>query len=287
MRKPARRIVFFIILLHIPFSLLALNLNAEIERLEKKVQSGAGDKYEALADLGYLLQLAGELEKASLVWLEAASLDQAHGNKAFLEAASCFVAMGDMDKAMSTLQLIKTNDTALQFRTRYLEAYVQTFMDRNTNSFEALLSDPQSTEYMPALYYMLGRLGKTAYFNKLLEEYPQSPEAKLLEGQNVKPVYTALWFFYPSWESDFSVLESIKQEIVQVGLFGNKENADLMLEKLSASGFSSTALIVRRTVNEKEYWAVGVKPGIDTKKTIAALKAVGFDAFLVSLQEAL
>ncbi|MDR2150333.1 MAG: hypothetical protein LBO67_05875 [Spirochaetaceae bacterium] len=283
------RLFFLIVLLGTTFNgaTEALSLHAEIQRLEKQAQSNAGaDKYKTFVELGQLLQLAGEWERAAQVWLNAASLDPAAGTEPVFKAATCFIALGDMNKALSALQSITGTGALVQGRVRYLKAYSETAQYKNTKSFELLLSDPQCVAYRPALYYLLGKLsGITGYFTKLLEEYPRSPEARILKGKQVQPAYTALWFFYPGWEG-VTVAESVeKPGILQVGLFEHENNARLMVLRLSEAGFAA-ATVIQRTINKKEYWAVGVPPGLDANKTITALKAAGFEAFLVNLQAA-
>ncbi|MDR2808878.1 MAG: SPOR domain-containing protein [Spirochaetaceae bacterium] len=281
------RIVFLILLscTTLNGTVSAISFYAEVQRLEKRIQSkeiSAADKYKTLVELGQLLQLAGELERASQVWLTAAAVDPSNGDEARLKAAACFIAIGDMDEAYSALHLISTRDALVQFRVRCLKAYVETYQNKNTKSFEALLSDPQSAADRPALYYLLGKVsGMSGYFTKLLEEYPHSLEARIVKREQVQPAYTALWFFYPDWEG--VAVEERKKEssIAQVGLFENEGNARLMAQRLSEAGFGS-ATVIRRTINKKEYWAVGVTPDADVRKTIAALKAKGFDAFLVT-----
>jgi cell division septation protein DedD len=67
--------------------------------------------------------------------------------------------------------------------------------------------------------------------------------------------------------------------MLQTGLFGREENARTMAERLRKAGF--TPVIVRKTVNGGEHWAVGVAPGADPSRTILLLKDRGFESFPV------
>jgi hypothetical protein len=67
--------------------------------------------------------------------------------------------------------------------------------------------------------------------------------------------------------------------MLQTGLFGREENARAMAERLRETGF--TPVILRKTVNGREHWAVGVAPGADSSRTMLLLKDRGFESFPV------
>jgi hypothetical protein len=62
---------------------------------------------------------------------------------------------------------------------------------------------------------------------------------------------------------------------LQTGLYSQQANADKQMENLKKAGFSP--LLESR--NEK--WAVMVPAGADTNRTIAELRAAGFESFPV------
>jgi tetratricopeptide (TPR) repeat protein len=67
--------------------------------------------------------------------------------------------------------------------------------------------------------------------------------------------------------------------LIQAGLYKNKGNANLQLNRLKAAGFN--AGISSRTVSGEAYWTVSIRiPSDSTQKdTIQRLKEHGFDAF--------
>jgi cell division protein FtsN len=64
---------------------------------------------------------------------------------------------------------------------------------------------------------------------------------------------------------------------LQTGLFGKEENAQAMVSRLGAKGFSAS--VSQRPVNGATYWAVTVPPGANSSQTILRLKDAGFEAF--------
>jgi tetratricopeptide (TPR) repeat protein len=64
---------------------------------------------------------------------------------------------------------------------------------------------------------------------------------------------------------------------LQTGIYSREANAQAQFTNLIKAGF--TPSIELRTVNGNEMWAVIVPAGSDTNKTIASLRAAGFDSF--------
>jgi cell division septation protein DedD len=67
--------------------------------------------------------------------------------------------------------------------------------------------------------------------------------------------------------------------VLQAGLYKNRKNAALQVNRLKAAGFN--AAVSSRTVSGEAYWSVSINiPSDSTQKdTIQRLKEYGFDAF--------
>jgi len=66
---------------------------------------------------------------------------------------------------------------------------------------------------------------------------------------------------------------------LQTGIFSRQANAQAQVTKLKNAGFSPS--IERRIVNNSEMWAVTVPAGANQTQTVNALRAAGFESFLV------
>ncbi|MCL2800968.1 MAG: SPOR domain-containing protein [Treponema sp.] len=66
---------------------------------------------------------------------------------------------------------------------------------------------------------------------------------------------------------------------LQTGIYSQQANAQTQVTNLRNAGF--TASIERRLVNNSEMWAVTVPVGANQTQTVNALRAAGFDSFLV------
>jgi hypothetical protein len=179
------------------------------------------------------------------------------------------------------------------------------------------MDDPGYGDLKPAVYYTLWKIsGADTYRNRLLAEYPSSPEARIIEdGQTVAARPLALWVLFPGREGILqgapvisapsapasagsvpaaSVLAANpparapegsaasggrEAAVLQTGLFSREENARAMAERLKTAGFE--ARISPRTVNGTAYWAVSVPSGPEINGTILALKNAGFESFPV------
>jgi tetratricopeptide (TPR) repeat protein len=71
----------------------------------------------------------------------------------------------------------------------------------------------------------------------------------------------------------------ISARVLQTGLYKNKRNANLQLNRLKEAGFNAS--VSNRTVSGEAYWTVSIRiPSDSTQKdTIQRLKERGFDAF--------
>jgi cell division septation protein DedD len=294
-------------------------LAEEIKAAEKIIQtpqvSGA-DKHAAFLRLAKLLRLSGDMEKAAAAWTDAAFAESGkRDDDALLEAAYCFIAIGDMEKAEASIKtvLLTGTDSAALFRARYLAAQLQAFMASETALLVNLAHDPNYERYNPAIYYTIWKVSHDErYKTRLLLEYPVSPEALIVKGEaSAVATDSAMWLLFPARElaSAASAASNAAPaassaatpasppapttpppaaasaqpaanptgHVLQTGLFSKELNARTQIVQLNAAGFQ--ALVQERTVNGRQHWAVIVVPGPDIEQTMRQLKQKGFDSF--------
>jgi hypothetical protein len=295
-------------------------LAEEIKTAEKTIQtpqvSGA-DKHAAFLRLAKLLRLSGNIEKAADAWTDAAFAEPGkRDDDALLEAAYCFIAIGDMEKAeasIKTILLTGTNSAAL-FRARYLAAQLQAFRANETALLVNLAHDANYERYKSAIYYTIWTVSHDErYKAQLLLEYPSSPEALIVKGDpSAVATDSAMWLLFPGRElvSAGSVAPTVSETtpasppppttaqlaltpppvaasaqptlspsgtVLQTGLFSVELNARAQIAQLNAAGFQ--AFLQERTVSGHQYWAVLVVPSAGTEQTMQQLKQKGFDSF--------
>ncbi|MDR3139335.1 MAG: SPOR domain-containing protein [Treponema sp.] len=283
------------------------------DRLEKSSLSGT-ERRGAFEGLARLYHLSGDMEGAAKAWTDAAFAEPGYREDGdLLEGAACFIALGEMDKAEASVQtvLLTGRDEKALFKARYLEAQLAAFKSADTSALIALIDNPGYGEWKPAIYYTLWEIsGAGTYKSRLLAEYPQSPEARILRGDEaVNAGALALWLLFPGREGiSLGTPSSLSSEgsspirepepeapnrraspenlapdaggtALQTGLFSREENARAMAERLKAAGFE--ARLARRVLEETVYWAVNVSPGPDINQTIRKLKEEGFESFPV------
>ena len=183
-------------------------LAEEIKTAEKIIQtpqvSGA-DKHAGFLRLAKLLRLSGNIEKAAAAWTDAAFAEPGkRDDDALLEAAYCFIAIGEMEKAeasVKTVLLTGTNSAAL-FRARYLTAQLQAFRASETALLVNLAHDANYERYKPAIYYTIWTVSHDErYKAQLLLEYPSSPEALIVKGDpSAVATDSAMWLLFPARE---------------------------------------------------------------------------------------
>jgi hypothetical protein len=322
-RKAGGRVFFFVLFLVRALAVSPLygqspggsSLAAAItdtEALSVKPGLAGAERRGVLENLARLCQLSGNMEGAAKAWTDAAFAEQGkRDDNALLEGAACFIALGEMDKAEASVRtvLLTGRDQGALFRARYLGAQLEAFRSADTSALIALIDDPDYGDLKPAVYYTLWKIsGADTYRNRLLAEYPLSPEARIIENsQTVSARPLALWVLFPGREGIVmapaisaapaapaqtanppgrepeAAPEAASGEraaaVLQTGLFGREGNALAMAERLKTAGFE--ARVSPRTVNGTAYWAVSVPPGADINGTILALKNAGFESFPV------
>ena len=282
-------------------SMLALEIQKLEQSLKSQLTSERAQKHETLLRLARLHQLSGNPDAAADAWREAAyAQGERRDDAALLESASLFISLGEYDKAAEAVKAVLFNgqETRLVKKARYLGVLMETFRSGDSRVLRALAEDNDFLEYRSGIYYTLWRLsGEDPWKTKLASEFPQSPEAWILKGENVQAAAGAFWFLYPGRES-LSLAETEKTGetaivspqventtespagiLLQTGVYSREENARVMENRLKQAGFNP--LLIRRQLNGSDYWAVAVISGQDINADIIALKNSGFEAFPV------
>jgi tetratricopeptide (TPR) repeat protein len=284
--------------------------SAEVQSIEKKLASplSPAEKNRVLRDMARLMELSGNVEGAVRAWNEAARTLPSDYD-ALVRSGACLAALGEFEAALNALKAVIQASAASGFspgaepglRARYLAAQIEAFRSGEAAALSALLPDAAFSAYKPGVYYSIWRIsGDAVIRNRLLNEFPQSPEALALkDGSAVSAAPTALWLLglpssgalpapaagqperRVSAESTVSPATESGQGpvMLQTGLFGREENAQTLAGRLRNAGFAP--IISTKTVNGTAYWAVGVLPGADYNATILLLKDAGFEAFPV------
>jgi hypothetical protein len=158
------------------------------------------------------------VDAAARAWREAALADPDNrDDRSFLESSLCYLALGEFDAATDALRGVLAGESgAAAYRdAQYLSAQIEVFRSGSAASLYALLSQPEYAEYRPAIYYTFWRLfGDAAYKTQILTEFPDSPEARILQSEEPAALASALsgagstagtvsarsgplWFLYP------------------------------------------------------------------------------------------
>lgn len=225
-----------------------------------------------------------------------------------LDAVRCSLNAGDSKTALNYLNSSVRNskDEKIQAKIKLYEIWAKLCEAEKESDLEesiALLkaySTMQSMESQyPSILLTLWYVNNDSSAGDTLKaKYPSSPEASIVTGTNsIMP--TPFWFFVPKKgnalvhanDSKASAItsgttstskqkESVKEEKVkrqQTGLFGKKENAQAMVDRLKAKGFAAYIEEEKRpsgniyfivVVDENESGNVGLQ-----------LKTAGFDCY--------
>jgi tetratricopeptide (TPR) repeat protein len=277
----------------------SVSLEAEVQNLERAVARqgiAAAERHDALVRLARLRQLSGDIEGAARTWLEAASaIPDRVDDEALLNCAYCLAAMGEWDRAITALEPLLSRYP----RARFLNTGIQAVRTGDTSALAAIVDNPEYSEMKSEIFYILWKLSRgpaaERWRQRLISEFPNSPEARLAAGgvSSIMVRPSPFWLFLGGLDS-LPLLASeprgrevpapvVPQQTVtarlQTGIFSREGNAQAQVTSLRNAGFSPT--IERRTVNNAPMWAVTVPVGADQSRTIGQLRAAGFEAFLV------
>ncbi|MDL2228902.1 SPOR domain-containing protein [Treponema sp. OttesenSCG-928-L16] len=187
--------------------------SAEMQEIETSLQDTSVSpekRKETLLRLGRLLQLAGNTEQAARIWTEAAYTEKdKRDDPALLNAAACLIAMGELDAADEHIRtvLLGGRDAEVFRRARYLGAQSAALRSENRDStvLAAFIDDPGFSAQVPEILYLLWKSsGEAAYRNRLLSDYPASPEALIAaegDASRVSAAPSPLWLLMPGRES--------------------------------------------------------------------------------------
>ncbi|MDR2792713.1 MAG: SPOR domain-containing protein [Treponema sp.] len=260
------------------------NMEMRVLQFEKTAASSSSisERKEAYVQMAKLLYLAGDLERAAAAWQNAAMTDKNNrDDAALIEAAVCFIAIGEFDKANANTRMVLISEKASAFapKARYLAAVAEAFRRFDIAPLIALLPDSAYGQYKPSIYYIAWKISNANdYKTKLFSEYPNSPETLAIkDGKAVSAFPSIFWQFLPSGTGDAS--RPPQTNTLQVGVFSKEENARTLVKKLLAAGFDSES--GKKTINDQTYWIVLAAGGENINMTLNRLKAAGFDAFPV------
>jgi hypothetical protein len=311
-----------------------LSLGAEMRSLEKLLEKkdlSPERRRETLSNMARLQELSGSIEGAAISWFDAAAADPAGQDEPLLRGGACYAAMGEWEKALAAARVVSLNSQNRQslIRARLLEARIEAFVSvensgpplSGTDSLlGALLEEEDFAVYKPSIYYTLWKLsGAGDWKDKLLGEFPRSPEGRIAAGEGGEPAVSAaptpLWLLFPgrgfpspenipaarvaanqppigippantlpapvpgASDSVPDAGQPVPGPVLQAGLFSVEANALELAERLRAAGFSPR--IDRRVVGGREYYAVNVSFAGDINKTIRELAGAGFESFPV------
>jgi tetratricopeptide (TPR) repeat protein len=259
------------------------SMEVKVSRFEKIAASSPSisERKEAYVQMAKLFYLAVDMERAAAAWQNAAMIDKNNrDDAALIEAAACFIAMGEFNKASANIRMALLSEKAPTStpKARYLAAVIEAFRGFDIAPLLALLPDPAYEQYKPSIYYITWKISNiNNYKTKLFSEYPNSPETLAIkDGKTVSAFPSIFWQFLPSGSEEFHPPQT---NMLQVGVFSKEENARTLIKKLLAAGFDSES--GKKTINAQTYWVVLVPGGENINMTLTRLKAAGFDAFPV------
>jgi len=306
----------------------SVSIASEIAALEKKASDSklsTAERKQSLEKMARLLELSGNVSQAADAWERAAlAVPGAAGFQDLLQSARCLAVIGEFDRANATLKPVLGASGPLLVQARLLGAWIEAFKTGQTGGLNTLLSNPDFAGYKPGMYYAIWRISgdsavRNAMAGRLLAEFPQSPEARIVRDDPiVSAVPAALWLlsafnqadqvisqpvpeqsrptppdqgqYVPAWQTqpEQSKLVQSRQSAVensggpvmlQTGLFSREDNARSLAERLRKAGFSP--VVAQKVISGSNYWVVGVQPGPDPSRTMLLLKDRGFESFLV------
>jgi hypothetical protein len=261
----------------------AQNVESELERLGRLARSTTsdGEKRSHLVRMAKLSHLSGDIEGAATAWQSAAFTGK-RNDEYLMEAAFCFAAIGNFDKANANARMVLlAGDSCLAIKARFLMAEIEVFNRGDTAPIISLLSDPIYEAYKSVIYYTVWKLtGNNVYKTRLLSEYPTSPESLACQGAGAVSAFPSpLWILSAKNNDTALPIQPTGGLLLQAGLFSEEANAKALTEKIKQAGFSVE--YIPRTRDNKRYWAVIVSTEDNINAAMSRLKALGFDVFPV------
>jgi len=283
--------LFFLFLSVSVFPQNPVSVSEEISTLERlsRVQNSQ-ERYLAFMNLARLYQLRGDSEAALNAYESALNVSPNDG-QALLELGRLLLSMGEFERAAFAFSALLSGnrDRELLVLGRYYAAKLEALHSGNIRGLAALSNDPEFALYHSSILYALWRISEDrSYVNRLIREFPNSPEANIINF-SVELSPTPFWILFPGRTPQIqaSLLPPETQStqapggqvFLQTGLFSREANAISAADNLRRAGFD--ARIIQRQVNNINHWAVGIYAGSDSNADIRRLREAGFESFPV------
>lgn len=284
-----------------PAGVQTVSLDAELTSIRavlSRQKISGKERHDALARLARVQMLSGDIEGAAATWEEAAYAETGkRDDAALMENTACLMSMGEWEKADANIKLVLLtgrDDRKSYIKAKFLGAQIEAFRSGNPIILDGYLNDDDFAQERAVIYYTLWKItGADEYKNRLVIEYPESPETKALlvdaglnTGVSVFP--GAMWLL-PSQARPLTVskmmqspqftLETATPPAVQTGLFATRDSALAQQSDLNGKGFSAAVSV--RQANGYDYWAVTVPAGSDLNQTVLKLKTAGYETLPV------
>ena len=181
---------------------LGSSLEAEIQNIEKSINRQGitpAEKHDALVNLARLRQLSGDIEGAAKNWLEAAAAIPGQvDDEALLSCAFCLAAMGEWDRAATALEPIASKLP----RARFLDLSIKAIKTGDTSQLAAIVDHPNYYEVKTEILFVLWKVSRGSsaerWRQRLITEYPQTPEGQLASGLSASSISirpSPFWLF--------------------------------------------------------------------------------------------
>jgi hypothetical protein len=278
---------------------------ADVERAAETA-SNAADRRALYAFLGSLREQFGSYADASRSYAIAAGISAAavaemphvSSEQLVINAVRCALSFGDFVTAENYLasRVQDSSDPAISAYVKLYSVWSTLCQAESAGALDEPLArlrsysmqttmEPVRPAVLLSLWY-IDSDGKSA--DRLLAEYPQSPEAAIVSGRaGLLPA--PFWFFTPRRDSTASLSSRLTEETAdaasqtadatvrqQLGLFRNEDNAKQLVSDLAAKGF--TATIKQETRSSGVMYVVTV-PENKSGTMGAQLKTAGFDCY--------
>jgi len=181
---------------------LGSSLEAEIQNIERLINRQGitpAEKHDALVNLARLRQLSGDIEGAAKNWLEAAAAIPGQvDDEALLSCAFCLTAMGEWDRATTALEPIVSKLP----RARFLDLSIKAIRTGDTSQLAAIVDHPNYYEVKTEILFVLWKVSRgnssERWRQRLVTEYPQTPEGQLASGLSASSISirpSPFWLF--------------------------------------------------------------------------------------------
>ena len=258
-----------------------ISLSSEITRLQGLSRNqNTQSRVQAFLDLARLYRLSGDTE-AALKAYEDAFVISPNDGQVLLEMGHLLVSQGEYDRALFAFNSLLSGNREMELLVQglYYVSLLDAFRLGDITALTGLVNEALFRNYHSRILYTLWIVtGDRSWQNRLLRDFPQSPLAGIL-SHRVELGVIPLWLFYPGRESITLSPEPAGLVFFQTGLYNLEENAQIAADSLRRSDFSPQ--ILRRRVNDTDFWAVGIYSSMDENAVIRQLNNSGFDAFPV------